>query len=245
MGKLHEVLAVEGGLKSTADKILNEAHHTFVNKRGHFQAQARTYEKVEEDSLDYPGEIKPMETTVQDKLDYVLGHFKKALDATYQKEQANTEARASIKVGDKVIAKDVPATFLLNMEGRFKELRALYLAIPTLDPGRDWKKDETQTNIYKSDPVQTYKTEKVVKPLLLAPATKEHPAQVDKISMDKTVGKWNTVNWSGAIPNSDKSKMLGKVDTLLRAIKKARMRANDQELKDVKIGSALVKFINS
>lgn len=243
MGRLHEVLAVEGGLKATADKIIKEAADTFTKKRGHFLGQHRSYEIIEEGSLQYADESKKLETTVNQKLDYVKNHFTKALDATFQKEVTNTGAKADIIVDGTTIAKDIPATYLLHLETKFKELRMMYDVIPTLDPGKDWKRDDTQENVYVSSDTEQYKTEKVVKPLLLHPATKEFPAQVDKISMDKYVGKWKTKNWSGALSPLQKSQLIGKIDRLVRAIKQARMRANNAEVAQLEIGKTLIDFI--
>lgn len=244
MGKLHEVLAVDGSLKSTADKVISEAYGTFINKKGHFLGQYRSYQVIEDGTLDYAPEEKTLETTVEDKLRYVGEHFVRSLDATLQKELTNTEAKADITVDGEVIAKDVPATFLLGLESRFKELRNMYEGIPTLDPGKNWKRDDTQENVYVSSDTEQFKTEKIVKPLMLAPATDKHPAQVDKISTDKIVGKWITKNWSGAITPLHKSQLLSNIDKLLRSVKQARMRANDQEVINQQIGATLMDFIS-
>ncbi len=243
MGRLHEILAVEGGLKATAEKVIKEAADTFTKKRGHFLGQHRNYEKLQEETLQYADESKKLETTVHQKLNYVKSHFTKALDATFQKEMTNTGAKADIVIDGKDIAKDIPATYLLHLETKFKELRSMYAVIPTLDPGKDWKKDETQENVYVSSDTEQYKTEKVIKPLVLHPATKEFPAQVDKISLDTIVGKWKTKNMSGALSPLQKSQLLGKIDTLIRAIKQARMRANSVAVIQLEIGKTLMEYI--
>ncbi len=245
MGKLHEVLAVESGLKSVMDKVVNEAKDSFVNKRGHFLAQNRHYESLVENGLTFPDENKSMVTTIKDKLDYVKGHFIKAIDCIFQKEVTNTKAQADLVVNGELIAKDVPATFLLTLEGRLKELRSLYEHVPTLDPGGNWAKDSTRDNVYVSDETVQHKTEKVVEPLVLYPATEKHPAQVDKITMDKIVGKWTTKVWSGNLSSSEKSKLLGKIDELIRSAKQARMRANGVEVeKNLKICDKIFNYIN-
>lgn len=243
MGKLHEVLAVEGSLKSMSEKMIAEASETFTKKRGHFLGQHRSYEVIEEGSLKYGDESKKLETTVKQKLDYVKNHLIKSFDSTFQKETTNLGATADIEIDGKVLASGVPAVYLLHLETKLKEFRMMYGCIPTLDPGKEWKADETQENVYVSSDAEQYRTEKVVKPLMLAPATKEHPAQVDKISMDKIVGKWKTKNWSGALSPLQKSTLLNKIDALIRGVKKARMRANDTEVKKVEIGKILMDYI--
>ena len=245
MGKLHEVLSVEPGLKSTSAKVINEAKRTFTDKKGHFFGQVRTYQKLEENSLDYSSEEKTMDTTVSDKLNYVVEHIARAINAIYQKEVANTNAKADLVVDGKIILSNVPATFLLTMESQLAEIRNLYSTIPTLDPGKKWDKDTTRDNTYVSSETETLKTEKVIEALVKYPATDKFPAQTEVISKDKIVGKWLTRHWSGCLTPSEKSKFLGKIDTLLRAVKKARMRANEQEVVDEQVSQKIFDYINS
>ena len=244
MGKLHEVLAVESGLKSTAAKVVDEAKRTFSDKRGHFLGQYRSYEKLEEGTLDYSPEEKMMDSTVADKLDYVKDHIIRAIDAIYQKEVANTQAKADLVIDGDILLANVPATFLLTMESQLNEVRNLYSLIPTLDPGKNWSKDSERDDTYVSTDSETYKTEKVIEPLVLYPATDKHPAQTEKISRDKIVGKWITKHWSGCLTPSEKSKLLGKIDALLRAVKKARMRANEQEVVTDEVAKKFFDYIH-
>ena len=245
MSKLHEILAVEAGLKSTADIVINEACKTFSEKRGHFMGHHRVYETCIDGGMKFPPESKEMETTVADKLDYVGNTFSQAIDCILQKESTNTVAKGDIIIDGIVLEKDLPATFLLTLEGKLKELRKVYHAIPTLDPGKSWKKDSERKNVYISDDAVQYKTQKVYKALTLAPATKEHPAQVDKITVDEIIGQWNQKNWSGAISPAEKSTYLTKLDMLIRAVKQARCRANEASVnQNLKIGSKLLKFIS-
>lgn len=245
MGRLHEVLAVEGSLKSTSDKVLHEAANTFINKKGHFLGQYREYSALLEGGIKYEPEVKIMETTVKDKLDYVSEHFARAIDCIFQKEVTNTKAVADIIIGGTVMAKAVPATFLLTLEGKLKELRCVYDAIPTLDPGKEWIKDKTNDNVYISTESPQIKTQKCTEALVLYPATDKHPAQVDKITVDKAIGQWKQINSSGALTTSDKSYLLGRTDTLIRAVKQARMRANEQEVdSNLRIADNILEFLS-
>lgn len=244
MGKLHEVLAVEASLKTTAEKVTKEAVKTFSDRHDHFVESHRAYQPKDDEGTKFPPESKPMVTTVPDKLNYVQAHFENMLDAVYQKEFANTEAKADILVGETIIAKDVPATFLLTLEKELNNLRKIYEKMPTLDPGKVWKKDTTKDNVYVADPVKTNKTEKTMMSHVAYEATKDHPAQVQVYNKDIVVGEWTNKEWSGCVSVSDKSKYLGKIDELHRAVKKARMRANEVEVKNLKIGKKFFDFIN-
>lgn len=82
-----------------------------------------------------PEEHKEMVTTVHDKLDYMLNqHIVPYLDAVLQKERANQDAKADIVVDGIVLAKDVPATFLLGLEEKLKRVHEVLDKIPTLAP---------------------------------------------------------------------------------------------------------------
>jgi hypothetical protein len=87
-------------------------------------------------------EVKVIETTVADKLDYLSRDLSRLYDVLLQKEIGNQEARADLVVNGEVLIPDAPATFLLGMETRLKALRQVLLHIPTLEPGRTWTEDE-------------------------------------------------------------------------------------------------------
>lgn len=114
MSKLHELLAVEPDLKSTADSILNETQSVFQKKVDHFVGMTRSYDVIMEGAHQQPTESKQMVTTVKDKLDHMQKSQVRLIDAMYQKELANTTAKADIVYEGEVLAKDVPATVLLD-----------------------------------------------------------------------------------------------------------------------------------
>ena len=244
MGLLHELLAVEPDIKATADSILNETKKVFTNKQDHFTGHTRVYEKRLDDSDDLAKEEKLMVTTVQDKLDHMKKAQSKAIDAIYQKELANTEAAADIEYDGKVIAEKVPATVLLSLENKLKTLQKTYRVIPTLEPGKDWQVDIERANVYRTPQRHTLRTNKKEEHIIVVPPTDRHPAQTAKVVKDVTVGKWNITEYSGMLTPLKKSQMLERLDDLLRAVKKARCRANNQQVENVEIGSKLFDIIH-
>ena len=76
-----------------------------------------------------------------------------------------------------------------------------------------------------------------------APATDKHPAQVEVVHEDKNVGKWKTINQSGAIPARDQHDMLARVKKLIEAVKKAREQANLLDVENKQAGDAIFDFI--
>lgn len=250
MPKLHEVLAVESGLQAAAKKINDETIKTFGKKDEHFvETVTQLRHFAEEDSKLDQDDSKAMVTTVFDKLLYFVQPNVRALDAYLQKEATNQTASADIVVAGKVIAADVPATVLLGLETKLTELRLVYDAIPTLAPGPTWLPDENkrkQGGVYRSThPDVTFRTRKTVKPIIMAPATEHHQAQVQAVSEDVPIAKITKQHWSGMISSGQKSDLLERLDTLLRAVKRARQRANATDVVDRKIGKELFAFLHS
>jgi hypothetical protein len=247
MSKLHELLAVEGDLEGTYKKILQETQITFEKKPGHFFGAHKKLKMFDENAPEMPEEKQELTTTVKDKLTYMAEHIVRYFDAVLQKELTNKEAKADLVVDGIEIAKDLPATFLLGLETKLKNIRAVYEKIPTLPPGVRWEKDETQgKNIYRqTHPEEKFKTAKTFKHKILYQATKEHPAQIEKWEENENVGIYTTERWSGMISPAEKSIVLGKIDKLIRSTKKARQRANAQEIVSADIGNQIFEYINS
>ena len=247
MSKLHELLAVIGSLEKTAINVIREAKETFEHRKPHFSGSVRRYVPFDGDKVDQEAttEHKEMVTTVPKKLKYVFGPVVKWLDGELQRETTNQNAKADITVGGEVLAKDVPATFLLGLEAKLKHIRDLIFSVPTLAPGIAWTKDESQDDdVYVTvHPEESFKTRRVTRPLELSPATEHHPAQVDTYQEEENIGKYTKITWSGMLSPADKSRILGNVDTLIAAVKAARMRANNTDVVKANIGATVAKFI--
>lgn len=244
MGKLHELLAVEPDLKNAANSIFNETVKTFTSKHDHFNGTARTYDVVLEGSEPLPPESKEMVTTVKEKLDYLKSSQAVAMDAIYQKELANTKACADIVFNGQVVAESVPATVLLSLEKHLTSLQTLYRAVPTLEPGKSWVKDTHRANTYRTEPRQTLRTTKTKDWRVIVPPTDKHPAHVVEEMKDVVLGRWNVTDYSGMMTPVEKSEMLARLDGLLQAVKKARCRANNQEVEHAEIGEKLFSIIH-
>jgi len=249
MGKLHEILAVEGDLAGTSKKIQDETIVTFTKKPDHFQETSTsvTYFADSDQNLNTT-ESKAMVTTVFDKLKYAAVPVSKYLDAYYIKEKTNQEAVADVVLGGNVVFTAVPATVLLGMETKLKELRKVYESAPTLQPGPHWEKDSSRSaGTYRArDPEKRFVTKKTIRPIVLVQPTKEHPAQVEKIMEDLPVAAKTVDNWSGMLSPLDKSKLLDNLDKLIRAIKAARQRANGTEAVEANgFGAKVFELIHS
>ena len=254
MPKLHELLAVEGDLEGIHKKILEENKVTFAKKAGLFFGFLKTLEMFEEGAPKAPEEHQELATTVQGKLDYQTESAIRYFDAVLQKERTNQHAKADIIIDGMTVAKEMPATFLLGLETRLKNLRVVYDVIPTLPPGQNWQKDESMgDHVYVAEhPEETFKTARTTKSKVLVPAQfpKEGeggtslPAQVDKWEETENVGRYTKKTWSGMISPAEKSVLMGRIDTLIRAVKKARQRANMTEIVKISIGKEIFTYIH-
>jgi hypothetical protein len=248
MGKLHEVLAVEGDLAGVAKKVVDEATVTFSKRADHFLESATKLEYFSaEDAHLNNTESKAMVTTVFDKLKYIVDPVSKFYDAYYVKGATNQIAQSDVTLNGKVLFSNVPVSVLLGMETKLKELRKMYESIPTLAPGVFWEKDPTKNpGIYRNREDETrLVTKKNIRPIVMAPATDKHPAQIEKVSEDMPVATKKVSNWSGMLSPSDKSKLLQRIDDLIRAVKAARQKGNSTDAVDASgFGKGIFDFIH-
>lgn len=247
MAKLHELLAVDNNLEGQSTKCRNELMATFDKKRHLFGSKKVTFTSVDEGAQPVTEEQSDIQSTVRKELDWLSGILAKSIDTSHLIAIANTSAKADIVTEDGLtIAKDVPATSLLELEKRVAEIKAVVSTIPTLDPAKGFSLDPAAGDgIFKAREVKKSRTKKKMVPVVLYPATKEHQAQVKEVTEDVVIGTILEQEWSSLITPAQKADMLDRCEILLRAIKKARSRANDFELDATgnKIGAALLNFV--
>jgi hypothetical protein len=244
--KLHELLAVEGDLRSQAEACRADLKNTLEKKEHHFTKKIVTFKPEGEGENKTEGQLD-LQTTVRKELDWIGEKLSKALDAGHQVDVGNTVAKADVVLDDgTTLLKAVPTTSLLRLEHRISEIRDLVKAIPTLDPAKGFQEDPTEgAGIFRARDKVVVKTEKKFDAVIMVPATDKHPAQVKELMLDKPTGSQVTQEWSSLITVASKGNMLDRVESLLRGVKRARARANDLELdvKDNKIGADVLKYI--
>ena len=247
MTKLHELLASEKTPNSAWNQLYEDTMKKFKNQAHFFEGHTKSLAMIE-DSLgnkaieDQAKEEKPVTTTVYQTLNYALDFFVKAEDVQFQKNLTNCKARGTIYWNGQVLIENVPVDELLGLESRLSKLRQLFQEIPTVDATKYWRHDSQLGCWVSAYPEETTKTEKQIIPVTLKEATKEHPAQVQPVQKDIVVGKFTTVRRSGSATALQKATLLKNLDDLIVEVKKARMRANEVEVENVKIGD-LIKNI--
>lgn len=246
--KLHELLAIETNLENQANKVRAELAQTFEKKRHLFEEKRIVFTPVGENQAPQVESQSDIQTTVIKELDFLAPFITKALDASYRVSEANTAARADVRLdidGDPVLLQQVPATTLLELEKRLNELSSLLNAIPTLDPAKGFSPDFDRGNgIYQARKVNKSRTKKEKVVLIRYEATKEHPAQTELLDKDVITGGIQEQEWSGLVTPAQKSDYLSRLEILTRAVRQARSRANETEVQTShKIGSKILGYI--
>ncbi len=249
MTKLHELLAAEGNLETQAIQTRTDLANTFEKKRHLFEEKRTVFTPNQEGAASVTETQSDLQSSIGKELDWLTPHLVKALDASYQVAETNTLARADVVLDDDagtVLLKSVPATALLELEKRLTDwVLNLVKAIPTLDPAKGFSPDgQKGKNVFKAREVTKTRTKKDVKVIVKYEATKEHPAQTELIQIDAPVGSISEQEWSGLITPAEKSEMLNRAEQLIRAVRKARSRANDAEVNtQAKIGKVLLNYV--
>lgn len=250
MPKMHELLAVFDDQKGQATKTRSDLISTFSTKSHLFRKKVVTFRPAQEGVAPVTEAQSDIQSTLSKELDWVSNFLAKSIDCGYQIDLGNTIAKADLTVEEdgKVTLqiKNVPATFLLQLEKHLLAVKELAVAIPTLDPAQGFAPDEKSgKGIWKAREVIKERTKKTKKVLVLAPPTDKHPAQVQPYDEDVPVGTVMEQEWSALTTPAIKSAVLANIDTLLQAVKKARSRANaiDLDPAGAKIGRQLLDYI--
>jgi hypothetical protein len=251
MPKLHELVAANVSLQTQAQKLRLELQSTFDKKRHLFASTLATLTPLAEGSEVEVRAQSDIQSTVAKEIEWLMNTvLVKAIDSGFTIDHTNTLAKADIVLEDgTVFAKDVPATALLQLEHRLKEMSELIKTIPTLDPAKGFTLDKSAgEGIYKAREIVKPSTKKDQHPLVLVEATKEHPAQVQLVTEDVKVGVIREQEWSSLITPATKADLLERAENLFRVVRQARSRANDHQIdkegvQTQKIGEKLLRHI--
>jgi hypothetical protein len=241
---LNQVVAAEKGIKDSTNK---ETAPLFADakKPDLFAGHSKTYEPLDVDDPEkLPTDEKRVQLTVREVLDAFARPTTRLLDVILTKETANTQAFADVVVDGVTVVSNAPVSFLLQLEKQLtQEVRGLIVSLPTLDPAYEWDPSSSDSRLVETKPVERHRTKKIPVPITLAPATDKHPAQVQLINEDKTVGMWSEKRFSGAIKAERKRELLEKVDRLIVAVRYAREQANSRTVEQKSCGAEVFDFL--
>jgi len=241
MPKINQILAIEKNKKTMLHKEITELHRQ-TQQPAVMTGHTKTFVPKEEDGETYPPEDRKVQLLHQDALDDLCDRLAALMDVTAAKDWSNCRARADVVVRGETFLKEVPVTYLLFLEKELTDLQTFVAKMVELDPALNWTFDPNSGQ-YRSDSTTTHKTKKLQKPIVLYPATPEHPAQTQLTTEDVVIGHWTTTNFSGAIPRPKKRRLLERIQELHDAVKFAREHANSLEAEEPRVGKKILAYV--
>lgn len=239
--KLHQALALLKGATSDAHSVITRAHHDLM-KNQLLAGRRKVYRAADdEDTVTFPTEYQKVQLQANRVIAEMLPSQVRLFDATAARDFSNTQAVADLIVDGQMLVEDAPVPYLLWLEKKFGELETFVKKIPVLNPEFNWSPDDAEG--WVSQPVDTTKTKKVKRVLTLHPGTDKHPPQVQPYDEDVVQGYWTSVQYSGALPQSDVNTMLKRVRKLQDAVKVAIADANSVTADDPKPGKKIFDFV--
>lgn len=252
MGKLHEVLAVEDSLGKVARKACDDAVKAFKGQETLFKGHLIETVPLKEDADDDltlavvagGSETLLVSETVHTRLASVLAKWANHIDATAQKERANTTANADVIVNGETLLTGIPATTLLTLEARLNELRTVLMAVPCRDPAKVWEASEFN-DVVQTMPEIRILTHKMEQSEVTIPPTEHQPGQFRTFMQTINVAERRVSHLSGMPTPANKNELLTRLGDLALACKVARQRANEEEVDRDNIGNVLTHFLNA
>lgn len=242
MAKTVQLLAVVGSVKEETGQRMAQFQHA-ASQPGLFEGHSRTYRKRFEDGADLPDENKKLRGSAEDILDMARTVLTRHWDLALTLDTANAAAKADVTVNGRVLLPAVPVGHLLWLARELEALRKLVTALPVLSPAHDWSTEGMPAGQYKAEPVGSALRQKVPGKFVLYEATKEHPAQVQRLDTDEVTGTWTQVSFSGALPQARKDQLLARLTELEHAVKMAREEANTATAPDQHEAEAIFGFL--
>ena len=241
--KLHELVAIEKGVKQRCYNEITEIHNRSKSP-DLFKGLHKEYKPLDEAGEKLPAETAKVQHTVADSLRRAAKLESEAIDVRASKDASNCLAKADVIVAGVTLAKDVPVSTLLDLEKRFKDCAKFISELPEQDSSEDWEVDPNDKQMFRTDVKQTHRTTKITDFKTVAAATEQHPAQVVQISKDVIAGYWHLRKFSGAISRDRKRELLDECNKRVDAIKQARERANATDAVSLEIGTSLFDFLH-
>lgn len=230
MTQLNQLLAIAKGESQKAQRALTALHRK-AEMEALYGGKVRTYRPLADDGETLPDERQ----IVQVRAGEILREQAKLLtphwDRTAAKDWANADnAKADVILEDgTTLIENAPVTYLLWLEKQLNDLETFVTRMPTLDASEEWKWSEAQ-NCWTTDKTIANRTKKTPRNHMIAAATKEHPAQMQVYSEDETIGHYETIRYSGALPVAKHQALLERVRGVRRAVLFAREKANSVDV---------------
>lgn len=227
---LAQLVALESAARADANKrtavLLKNAQKPalFNGFKNEYEPFGETEEERAAGANQQPPQVNRVQLKAEDMLTAFFTELKDAIDLAAAKDDANTFARADVRVGGTVLLESVPATHLLHMEKVLADIGTFIAALPVTNPTEEWLPGEDGLLQTRTVFTNSNKIKKIVLPM--HPGTKEHAPQVAVIDEQVAVGRWLKTDYTGALRPERKRDLERRVTVLKAAFKVAREEAN-------------------
>jgi hypothetical protein len=245
--QLSELLAIEQDKKQKLHSTIGQLIQLFTKKESLLEGYKKTFLHTKDAQLG--GEPQVLETreaayTLKQVLEEAFLAIGAGIDYSISKEEslANPAARTDLFIGEVYIG-NFSAPALQALETILHRIKEMYLVLPTLDPTQIWEKAEGEV-FWKSLGEKKIKMQKTPKALVKYEATPQHPAQTEIVYLEEEVGYFITAHYSGKIKQSQKNKILERLDAILQAVKIAKARIYSAPVQKKQIGSILFNLLH-
>jgi len=238
---LNQLVAVRKGVQSEVHSGISRLHH-LSQKVNLLSGFIRTYRTIRDEDPALPGETQRVQVRANEVLLDVRELLTRLWNVTAQVDWTNCVARSDVVIGDQVILREAPVTFLIFLEKQLTDLHTIIDKLPVLDPADEWHWDDN-ADAWASQTTTTVRTKKEPRNHVLAAATDRHPAQVNMYTEDVPVGYWDTIKHSGALDGARKKVLLRRVAELREAVKAAREQANMTDAVVVDIADGVFGYL--
>lgn len=227
MTKQNQIIAIEKGVKTRAEKVLTDVHHK-LQRHELMSGLSRVYHPNDDEGERLPPEGKLLQVRVSEQIERVRVILEELFNVTATKSWTNTVAAADVVVDGAVLVKGAPVDYLLFLEKQLVNLATFVEKLPMLDPSETWVWS-SQTGCYASVKTSTIRSKKVPRNHVKFEGDANHPPQVDVFTEDMQIGTWTVEKFSGALPYDEVQSMMDRVVRLRTAVKQAREEANAVE----------------
>lgn len=242
---LGQTVAIEADVRKRTMRDLTTAYHA-LDKPNLLEGHHGEYERVNDtEGLELVPEDQRVQATVKEMIDVTKEKMAELFDVTAARDWTNSSgmAKADVIVGETVLIPDAPIPYLLWLDRKLDELHAFATRIPTLSASTTWKPEDEERGIYKSAPVVTLRQTQQTKVIPVFQPTDKHPGQAQVVQEPVVEGRWTRIKLSGAMPVSDRERILRRIATLQNAVHAAREKAKRVESLEPVIGNGVMNYL--
>lgn len=248
MKYLGQVVAIEADVRKATLRELTDAHRA-LGKPVLIEGLEQTYQKRFEEGADLPPEGNQVQYTVKEMIDATRASLIRMFDATAARDYTNAGVGigdgapvADVVVEDIVLVENAPVPYLLWLEKQLDDLMTFARKLPTHDPSTTWELEDPR-GVYRSAPVRTSRTTPEPRSIVVVPPTGPHPAVTRDYVENVVQGYWTKVRKTGAIPVEERARLVRRIETVQRAVKMAREKANRADAVEPRVGERVMSYL--